>query len=80
NSHPDESERLPLVDNSSEGSEKLNIASEVRIQAFRDLLIGAALCNNASKQIIKDIEFGQDKVGATSKVKLVGDAADTALY
>ncbi|CAF2143858.1 unnamed protein product [Rotaria magnacalcarata] len=80
NSHPDESECVPLVDNNCEVSENLNIASEVRIQAFRDLLIGAALCNNASKQIVKDIEFGQEKVETTSKVKLVGDAADTALY
>ncbi|CAF2807127.1 unnamed protein product [Rotaria sp. Silwood2] len=76
----DESERIPLVDNNAEKSDISDEPSEVRIQAFRDLLLGAALCNNADKQIVKDVELDHDKVETKSKLKLVGDAADTALY
>ncbi|CAF1046094.1 unnamed protein product [Rotaria sordida] len=73
----DESECIPLVDNNAEKSDE---PSEIRIQAFRDLLLGAALCNDADKQIAKDVEFDHNKIETKLKLKLVGDAADTALY
>jgi sodium/potassium-transporting ATPase subunit alpha len=76
----DQSEHLPLVNNNTEKFDVPHEASEIRIQAFRDLLLGAALCNNAEKQIVKDVELGQDEAKMKSKIKLVGDAADTALY
>ncbi len=57
-----------------------NEASEVRIQAFRDLLLGAALCNNAEKQMVQDAQIGQDVTEMKSELRVVGDAADTALY
>jgi len=76
----DQSEHLPLVNNNTEKLDVPHEASEIRIQAFRDLLLGAALCNNAEKQIVKDVELGQDEAKMKSKIKLVGDAADTALY
>jgi len=55
-------------------------ASEVPIQAFRDLLLGAALCNNADKQLVQDAQIGQDIANMKSELRVVGDAADTALY
>ncbi|CAF4122765.1 unnamed protein product, partial [Adineta steineri] len=79
-SSQDETERVPLVDNNNEKSDESKEPSEIKIQAFRDLLLGAALCNNAEKQAIKDMEFEDDEVQMKSKVQLVGDAADTALY
>ncbi|CAF4096352.1 unnamed protein product [Adineta steineri] len=57
-----------------------NEASEVQIQAFRDLLLGAALCNNAEKQMVQDAQIGQDVSKMKSELCVVGDAADTALY
>ncbi|CAF4812261.1 unnamed protein product [Rotaria sp. Silwood1] len=76
----DESEHIPLVDNESGKSDVSDEPSEIRIQALRDLLLGAALCNNAGKEIINDVELDHDKVETKTKLKLVGDAADTALY
>ena len=67
----------------NEGNEKHHIpneASEVRIQAFRDLLLGASLCNNAEKQMVQDAQIGQDASDMKSELRVVGDAADTALY
>jgi sodium/potassium-transporting ATPase subunit alpha len=55
-------------------------ASEVKIQAFRDLLLGASLCNNAEKQLVHDAQIGQDFTKLKSELRVVGDAADTALY
>ena len=55
-------------------------ASEVRIHAFRDLLLGASLCNNAEKQMVQDAQIGQDISEMKSELRVVGDAADTALY
>ncbi|CAF0733012.1 unnamed protein product [Adineta steineri] len=55
-------------------------ASEVKIEAFRDLLLGAALCNNAEKQMVQDSQIGQDISKMKSELSVVGDAADTALY
>ncbi|CAF1250241.1 unnamed protein product [Didymodactylos carnosus] len=57
-----------------------SLASEVNVQAFRDLLLGAALCNNAEKQFVQEAELGGDIGNMKSELKLVGDAADTALY
>ncbi|CAF4401147.1 unnamed protein product, partial [Adineta steineri] len=57
-----------------------NEASEIQIQAFRDLLLGAALCNNAEKQMVQDAQIGQDVSKMKSELCVVGDAADTALY
>ncbi|CAF1014345.1 unnamed protein product [Rotaria sordida] len=57
-----------------------SIASEVQVEAFKDLLVGAVLCNNAEKQIVQDAQIGQDISEMKSELRLVGDAADTALY
>ncbi|CAF1038731.1 unnamed protein product [Didymodactylos carnosus] len=57
------------------------IASDINIQAFRDLLMGAVLCNNAEKQIVQEQKLGRRKDSVVqSELKLVGDAADSALY
>lgn len=50
------------------------IAHEVRSQAFRDLLLGAVLCNNAEEQTTQEIP------NAKTGLRLVGDTDDTALY
>ncbi|CAF1191376.1 unnamed protein product [Adineta steineri] len=55
-------------------------ASEIQIQAFRDLLLGASLCNNAEIQLVQDTQIGQDLSKMKSELRVVGDAADTALY
>jgi magnesium-transporting ATPase (P-type) len=59
---------------------KLDVASEVKIQAFRDLLLGAALCNDAEKQLVQDAQLGQDISKMNSELRLIGDAVDVALY
>ena len=51
-----------------------DIVNEVQSQPFRDLLRGAALCNNAEEQII------EDTANRESDMRVVGDVADTALY
>lgn len=58
--------------------------------AMKDILLGACLCNNATKQTSfdqetgienKSIEMNNDEIEArTTTTKLVGDAADVALY
>lgn len=58
--------------------------------AMKDLLLGACLCNNATKQISADSQTGTDNLAMetddhevevqTMTKKLVGDAADIALY
>ncbi|CAF0854279.1 unnamed protein product [Adineta ricciae] len=62
------------------GKELSSDASEIKIEAFRDLLLGAALCNNAETQIVQDAQIGQDISKMKSELRVVGDAADTALY
>ena len=52
----------------------------MHIHAFRDLLLGASLCNNAEKQLVQDAQIGQDISQMKSELRVVGDAADTALY
>ncbi|CAF1679643.1 unnamed protein product, partial [Adineta ricciae] len=80
NGNRDQSERMPLVNNNGEKIDESDKPDHVAIQAFRDLLLGAALCNNAVKQTIKEIELGDRDVQMKPKLQLVGDAADTALY
>ncbi|CAF1595235.1 unnamed protein product, partial [Didymodactylos carnosus] len=54
--------------------------SEMKIRPFQDLLLGAVLCNNAEKQLAAETELEDDLSKMKSKLKLVGDAVDTALY
>ncbi|CAF3787505.1 unnamed protein product, partial [Rotaria magnacalcarata] len=72
--------RMPSLSDDNELYNIPSIASEVQVEAFRDLLVGAALCNNAEKQIVQDAQIGQDISKMKSELRLVGDAADTALY
>ena len=73
-------QRMPSLNDDNEKNNIPDEASEVRIQAFRDLLLGAALCNNAEKQLVQDAQIGQDISQMKSELRVVGDAADTALY
>ncbi|CAF1313293.1 unnamed protein product, partial [Adineta ricciae] len=73
-------QRMPSLNDDNEKNNIPNEASEVQIQAFRDLLLGAALCNNAEKQMVQDAQIGQDISQMKSELRVVGDAADTALY
>jgi len=73
-------QRMPSFNDDNERNNIPNEASEVRIQAFRDLLLGAAICNNAEKQMVQDAQIGQDVSEMKSELRIVGDAADTALY
>ncbi|CAF3706148.1 unnamed protein product [Rotaria socialis] len=72
--------RMPSLSDDDERHNIPSIASEVQTEAFKDLLVGAALCNNAEKQIVQDAQIGQDVSKMKSELRLVGDAADTALY
>lgn len=72
--------RMPSLSDDNEMHNIPSVASEVPIEAFKDLLLGAALCNNAERQIVQDVQIGQDISKMKSEVKLVGDAADTALF
>jgi magnesium-transporting ATPase (P-type) len=73
-------QRMPSLSDDNEKNGIPNVASEVQTQAFRDLLLGACLCNNAQQQIAQDIQLGQDPSKMKSELRLVGDPADTALY
>ena len=57
-----------------------DIAHEVQSQAFRDLLLGAALCNDAGEQLVQETQIEHDTSNMRSELHLVGDAIDTALY
>ena len=73
-------QRMASLSDDNERNNIPDIASDVKIQAFRDLLFGAAICNNAEKQMVQDAQIGQDISKMKSELRLVGDAADTALY
>ncbi|CAF3033214.1 unnamed protein product, partial [Rotaria sp. Silwood2] len=73
-------QRMPSFTDDTEMSNIPTVASEVQIEAFKDLLAGAALCNNAEKQMVQDAQLGQDISKMKTELRLVGDAADTALY
>ncbi|UJR13109.1 hypothetical protein I4U23_000133 [Adineta vaga] len=65
---------------SNRESSELDIQNELKIEVFRDLLLGAALCNDAEKQLVQDTQFSQDTPSTDSELCLVGDAVDVALY
>jgi sodium/potassium-transporting ATPase subunit alpha len=71
---------FPSLNDDNKKNQIPNEASEIQIQAFRDLLLGASLCNNAEKQLVQDAQIGQDLSKMKSELRVVGDAADTALY
>jgi len=80
NGNINESLTMPSFSNDNQRNNISNVANEVKIQAFRDLLLGASLCNNAEKQITQDVQLGQDISQMKSELRLVGDAVDVALY
>jgi magnesium-transporting ATPase (P-type) len=79
-----QSERMPEADSNNDDDKTKKItstkASEINIQAFRDLLIGASLCNNAEKQMIHKTNIEQDYSRMSTELHVVGDAVDIALY
>ena len=75
-----ELQQMPTLNDNNKKNYLSNNASEIRIQAFRDLLLGASLCNNAEKQFVHDAQIGQDISKMKCELCVVGDAADTALY
>jgi magnesium-transporting ATPase (P-type) len=77
--HTVQMEPMPSVINNN-NNERNNATNEVPIQAFRDLLLSAALCNNAEEQLVQDAQIGQDISNIKSEFRLVGDVADTAPY
>lgn len=56
------------------------VSKNTNPEVFQDLIIGAALCNNAEQQIVQDAQIGQDIAKMKSELSVIGDAADTALY
>jgi sodium/potassium-transporting ATPase subunit alpha len=75
-----ELQQMPSLNDNNRKDNISNQASEIQIQAFRDLLLGASLCNNAEKQFVQDAQIGQDLSKMKCELCVVGDAADTALY
>jgi len=57
-----------------------SISSEMEIEAFRDLLLGAALCNDAERQLVQDGYRDQGTSEINTELRLIGDAVDLALY
>jgi magnesium-transporting ATPase (P-type) len=80
NENINESQTMPSFSDDNQRNNISKVANEVKIQAFRDLLLGASLCNNAEKQIAQDVQLGQDISQMKSELRLVGDAVDVALY
>jgi len=74
-----ELQQMPSV-NVNNKSNLSSDASQIKIEAFRDLLLGASLCNNADKQLAQDAQIGQDLSKMKAELRVVDDAADTALY
>ncbi len=74
----------PLPERLSSGidkrNNKLDVANQMKIEVFRDLLVGAALCNDAEQQFVKDDQLNQDISKINLELRLVGDAVDIALY
>lgn len=54
--------------------------SQLPGDVIRDLLLGACLCNNAEEHFVANVELGQKTTDLTTEKKIVGDAADTAMY
>jgi magnesium-transporting ATPase (P-type) len=75
-----QSQFKPSFSLSNSRNNKLDVASEVKTEAFHDLLLGAALCNDAEKQLVQDAQLGQDISKINSELRVVGDAVDVALY
>jgi magnesium-transporting ATPase (P-type) len=73
-------QRLPSLCDDNEKTNIWNVTSEAKSQAFQDLLLGAALCNNAEKQMVQDKQVEHDISTMNSESCTVGDAVDTALY
>jgi magnesium-transporting ATPase (P-type) len=72
----------PIIDR-----QRPSLRSKQKSGAMKDLLLGACLCNNASQQSSSDAPDGTENpamemtdVEVTQTTKLVGDAADVALY
>ena len=64
-----------------------SLSPNYKSNAMKDLLLGACLCNNATQQSSTDVSEGTDNPTlestddeAAPTTKLVGDAADVALY
>ena len=69
----------PVVEQENQSIEMTQI-SQLSGIVIRDLLLGACLCNNAEEQLVANTELGQNTTELISEKKIVGDAADTALY
>lgn len=54
--------------------------ANVSTAVIHDLLLGACLCNNAEVQLVTNVEPGENTTDMKTETKLVGDAADTAIY
>lgn len=72
--------RLSFLNDDIEHHDVLQVPPETKVSTFRDLILAAALCNSAEKQIIQDTATEQDKWKIIPETQLVGDAADRALY
>jgi magnesium-transporting ATPase (P-type) len=53
-------QKIAEFNNGNEKHGTPNEASEIRIQAFRDLLLGATLGNNAELQMVQDAKIGEN--------------------
>jgi magnesium-transporting ATPase (P-type) len=73
----------PIIDR-----KRPSLSPNYKSNAMKDLLLGACLCNNATQQSSTDAPDGtenpaletSDEEATTPTIKLVGDAADVALY
>jgi magnesium-transporting ATPase (P-type) len=77
---PNQPQFRPSFSFDNQRNNKLNVASEMKIETFRDLLLGAALCNDAEKQLVQDAQLGHGISKMNTELRLVADAVDIALY
>ncbi|CAF1597587.1 unnamed protein product, partial [Adineta ricciae] len=57
-----------------------SVEDPARVEVFDDLLLGAALCNNAKIRIVKDAPHKHSITKINAELHVVGDSVDIALY
>ncbi|CAF1214539.1 unnamed protein product [Adineta steineri] len=57
-----------------------NQENRSRAEVFDDLILGAALCNNAKTRLVKDIQHKHNIIKINPEIHVIGDSVDIALY
>ncbi|CAF1648359.1 unnamed protein product [Adineta ricciae] len=70
----------PSINGNHQDEYSGNRQSRFCVEVFDDLLLGAALCNNAKVQLVRNQSKDRDMMKANSELHVTGDPVDVALY